>query len=139
LPAHAYRSGAAIDILHLGDLERAEWDRYKAVVFVNCFLLTDAQKRVLRRRIARNGRHLVWIMAPGYTDGARLDAGMIRDVTSMNIARHMLDRPPQATLRVPGLTGRLQVAKAFSPFFVVDDRSAEGNAVFLALGLSLVI
>ena len=126
LPAHAYRSGAAIDILHLGDLERAEWDRYKAVVFVNCFLLTDAQKRVLRRKVARNGRHLVWIMAPGYTDGARLDAGMIRDVTSMNIARHMLNQPPQAILRVPGLTGRLQVAKSFSPFFVVDDRSAEG-------------
>jgi hypothetical protein len=124
LPVHAYRSGAAIDIFHLGDLERAEWDRYKAVVFANTFLLTDAQKNVIRRKIARDGRHLIWLMAPGYTDGARLDAGLMRDVTGMNLVHHELAQPPQATLRVPGLTCQLKVTKAFSPFFVVDDSAA---------------
>ena len=52
LPPHLYRSGAAIDIFHLGDLERAEWDRYKAVVFANAFLLKPAQKDFIRRKVA---------------------------------------------------------------------------------------
>jgi hypothetical protein len=69
LPPHAYRSGAAIDIFHLGDLERAEWGRYKAVVFVNCFLLTSVQKNFIRRKVAANRRHLFWIMAPAISTG----------------------------------------------------------------------
>ncbi len=43
----------------------------------------------------------------------------------MNLVRHELVQPPQAdAARVPGLTCQLKVAKAFSPFFVVDDPAA---------------
>ncbi len=124
LPTHAYRSGAAIDIFHLGDLNRAEWGRYKCVVFANCFLLTPAQKDVIRRRVARDGRHIVWLVAPGYTDGARIDAAMIRNVTGINVTRHTLNAPPQATIQIPGLTAKLQVSKTFSPLFTVNDPAA---------------
>jgi len=124
LPIHAYRSGAAIDIFHLGDLGRAQWGRYKCVVFANCFLLTPAQKDVIRRNVARDGRHIVWLVAPGYNDGAKLDPAMIRDVTGMTIARHELAAPPQATIILPGVSAKLQVAKTFSPFFTVNDPAA---------------
>lgn len=124
LPVHAYRSGAALDIFHLGDLERAEWDRYKCVIFANAFLLTDAQKDFIRRKVAAQGRHVVWLMAPGYTDGRRNKTGFISDVTGMTIARRDLREPPQATVQFAGQTSKLQVPKPFSPFFVVEDTSA---------------
>ncbi|MEO8301716.1 MAG: hypothetical protein ABI608_07980, partial [Rhizomicrobium sp.] len=124
LPPHLYRSGAAIDIFHVGDLERAQWERYKAVVFANTFLLTPSQKNFIRRTVAANGRHLFWIMAPGYTDGLRNDVRWIGETTGMNIVRHDLGGPPRATARFSGQTRPLQVAKAFSPFFVVEDRAA---------------
>ena len=129
LPPHAYRSGAAIDIIHLGDLERAEWSRYKAVVFANCFLLSDAQKNFIRRKVAANGRHLVWIMAPGYLDGVKSNAGWIGDVTGMTITRLELDRPPQATLRFAGRDRPLRLQKPFSPFFVVQDSAATSMGI----------
>jgi hypothetical protein len=124
LPPHIYRSGASIDIFHLGDLERAEWGRYKAVVFANTFMLTSAQRDFIRRKVAVNGRHLFWIMAPGFTDGLRNNEGWIRDITGMNIVRRALDQPPQATLRFGGQTRQLKTAKTFSPFFVVEDATA---------------
>lgn len=124
LPPHLYRSGAAIDIFHLGDLERAEWDRYKAVVFANAFLLKPAQKEFIRRKVAADGRHIFWIMAPGYTDGLRNNARWIGEMASMTIVRRDLTAPPNASVRLSGQTRVLQVAKSFSPFFVVDDASA---------------
>jgi hypothetical protein len=124
LPVHAYRSGAALDIFHLGDLERAEWDRYRCVIFANAFLLTQTQKDFIRRKVAAQGRHVVWLMAPGYTDGLRNNAGWISDVTGMTIARRDLGAPPQATVRFAGQTSQLRVPKAFSPFFTVEDGAA---------------
>jgi hypothetical protein len=124
LPVHAYRSGAAIDIFHLGDLERAEWDRYKCVIFANAFLLTEAQKAFIRRKVAAQGRHIVWLMAPGFTDGQRNNAGWISEITGMTIARRALNQLPQATVHFAGQTRKLHVPKAFSPFFVVEDVAA---------------
>ncbi len=121
---HAYRSGTGLDIFHLGDLERAEWDRYKAVVFANTFLLTDAQKRFIRRKVAANGRHLLWTMAPGITDGARKNDAWISEVTGMTVARRELTGPPQATLRFAGQTRALGMPKSFKPFFAVTDPAA---------------
>lgn len=124
LPPHVYRSGAAIDIFHLGDLERAEWHRYKAVIFANAFLLTPAQRDFIRRKVAVGGRHIVWIMAPGYTDGLRNDAQGISQIVGMNITRQALTAPPRATLTIGEPRRTLQAPKSFSPFFVVDDASA---------------
>ena len=124
LPAHAYRSGAAIDIFHLGDLERADWSRYKAVVFANTFLLSGAQRGYINRHVAKDGRHLVWLMAPGYTDGNSLNEARLSTVAGIGLRRAPLSMPAKATVSWPGDGCTLEMDKSFSPFFVVEDRSA---------------
>jgi hypothetical protein len=91
--------------------------------------LTDTQKNFIRRKVAANGRHLVWIMAPGYMDGSRSNSDWIGDVTGMTIVRHALDGPPQATLQTGGRDCRLQLQKPFSPFFVVKDKATTSLGV----------
>lgn len=125
LPTHLYRSGAAIDILHLGDIERADWQRYKCVIFANTFLLTDAQRDFIQRHVAQGGRHVVWMMAPGYVDGAKLDTRGVSSVTGIALERQVLAAPPRAKLAWPGGQCDLELAKTFDPFFVVKDSAAK--------------
>lgn len=124
LPAHVYRSGMSVDIFHLGDLERAEWDRYKVVLFANTFLLSAAQRAFITRRVAQKGRHLIWMMAPGYTDGTTLDEKRISSVSGIGLRRHALTAAPKISAAWPGGSASFETAKPFAPFFVVDDAAA---------------
>ena len=83
--ASAFHSGAALNMVHLGDLKLVDWKKYRAVVFANTFLLTPEQKKFIRERVARDGRHLVWLYAPGYTDGRTLNTQFISEVVGMTI------------------------------------------------------
>jgi hypothetical protein len=71
---NAYRSGAAIDKVLISDLERLDLGRCHVVVFPSAFCLTQARRRFIAERVARKGRMLVWVYAPGYTDVAGPDA-----------------------------------------------------------------
>lgn len=123
LPTHLYRSGAAIDIFHLGDLERAEWNRYRCVIFANTFALTESQLAFIRSHVARDGRHLVWMMAPGFTDGSKLDDGRVSKVTGFTLSRHDSAGPLRTRITYPGGECALE-SKSFAPFFVVHDTDA---------------
>jgi hypothetical protein len=126
LPIRVYQSGAVADVFHLGDLERADWDRYRVVIFANTFLLDVAQKRAIRERVVRGGRHVVWVMAPEYTDGERLDAGFIGDVTGIRVERAETSGGVTMDVRAPGLPAvEISVARGFQPVFVAADASAE--------------
>lgn len=127
--ADAYRSGAAFDTVLLDDLPRLDLGRYKAVVFAFTPYLSDEHVAFVRERVAVPGRTVVWVYAPGYTDGETLDAGRISDVVGMKTAKREQVLPPQLLLRegslAPGfpetrIDSQIQDAWTGPAFHVVD-------------------
>jgi hypothetical protein len=55
-----YQSCCMDDLFELKTL-----DAYKVIVFANLFCVTDARLALLRERILRNGRTVLWLHAPG--------------------------------------------------------------------------
>ena len=95
----AWRSGAAIETIHLRDLEKADLDRFRVVVFANTWLITAAQRKFVRQKVIAGGRHVVFQGVPAYCDGKTLTIEFSREVT--------------------GLELRLTQTQAFQPAFTV--------------------
>ena len=90
------RSGAAFDSIYLKDLEKAELDRYKTVIFAGTPLLTDEQKELISRRLKNNKRHLVWCYAPGFSNGKTLDVNFISELTGLAVSETGAENPALA-------------------------------------------
>jgi hypothetical protein len=148
LTANMYHSGVVFDQVYLGDLKRVDMNRYKAVIFANTLCLTDAQKHWIQDNVAKDNRHMIWIYAPGFSDGTRLSDAFVRDVTGIDVQRvhttvspvvsvestklpasRFSDKPSVLNGNGPVLpSSRLQETKQGSPLnplFVVTDTSAE--------------
>lgn len=113
----AWRAGAALETVHLRDIEKVDLRRFRVVVFANTWLLSAPQRRFIRDRVMRDGRTVVFQGLPGYCDGERLSAAFSREVTG-------LDLRPRSGL-------------AFSPAFSVGDAapglSRHGNTWFSSI------
>jgi hypothetical protein len=72
IPPAIFKSGAVHDVVYLDDLDKVNIDQYKAVVFVNTWVFNDAQKKLIKDKIAKNNRSLIWIYAPGYSNEKEL-------------------------------------------------------------------
>ena len=85
VPIEAYKSGASVATCYLSDVEGMDLSPYKAVVFVNCFLLRPEQRQRIRQHAAKAGRSLVWLTAPGYNDGRTLDVRHVEACVGMRL------------------------------------------------------
>lgn len=83
----AYQSGAAVETIHLRDLERVALERFRVVVFANTWLLRAGERRMIREKVMAGGRHVVFQGLPGYCDGERLDAAFSREATGLPLER----------------------------------------------------
>jgi len=63
--------GAPHDSILVDGLARAEMKRYKFVIFLNCFHLTDAQRELIRRTVLKRQRTVLWCYAPGLFNGPK--------------------------------------------------------------------
>jgi hypothetical protein len=126
LPVGIFRSGIVHDVIDLNDLERINLDQYKAIVFVNTFVLTQDQRNIIQTKVQKNKRHLIWIYAPGYSDGQKLNAGFMKQVTGVKVEPIMNEQLNSITvdsLFVKGYT--FSVANSYvRPSFVVRDKTA---------------
>ena len=77
------KSGVAYDSIFLKDLEKAELDRYKTIIFAGTPLLTDTQKEFINTNLKNNNRHIVWCYAPGFSNGKKLDVNFISEITGI--------------------------------------------------------
>ena len=76
-------AGAAYDEIYLPDLDLAEMDRYKCVIFTNCVLLTEADREMVVRRC--EGKTVLFTGAAGYTDGKSASLANIEALTGMKV------------------------------------------------------
>jgi hypothetical protein len=127
-----YRSGASFHMAWLCDLDLIDWSRYRAVLFANSWLLTNAQKAFIRDTVARDGRHLLWTYAPGYSDGERLSVEAITEATGITIGRIETRLPARA----PGLAA---MQRRVEPLFASLDPDARIIASFEGTAIPAVV
>ncbi|MCY2954682.1 MAG: beta-galactosidase [Planctomycetota bacterium] len=94
--------GAPHDSILVDDLELAEVDRYKLVVFLNCFHLTEGQRDLIRRRLLNRGRCVLWCYAPGLFDGERESVEAMRDLCGLRLTLAKDPTPVRARIELTG-------------------------------------
>ncbi len=101
--------GAPVDYLNLADLEKPEvQQQYKVYVFLNAYHLDAAQRELVRTRLQRDGKTLVWLWAPGISGyGKGLGVEGLADITGMKFegstqwANPTIDLAKEEGLRKP--------------------------------------
>ena len=126
MPLAVYRSSAVFDPIHINDLDKVDLAQYKIVMFANTFRLSRAEKTFIRDKVAADGRHLLWVYAPGYTDGQHNRTAFVSDVTGVHLKQLRFTRPPEIIVdnRIADSLTMKAGEKPFEPLFVVEDENA---------------
>ncbi|MDW8073749.1 MAG: beta-galactosidase [Nitrososphaerota archaeon] len=80
-----YRIGTRIDIYLHDALADPKMPEYKLYIFLDTFYLTKEERRVIRERVQRSGKTVVWMLCPGFLseDGFLNEA--MEELTGMKI------------------------------------------------------
>lgn len=60
--------GAPCDQYYHNDMANPDMPSYKLYVFMNCLVLTEEEKKVIREKLRRDGATAIWIYASGVVD-----------------------------------------------------------------------
>ena len=79
-----HRTGAPFDFVLLPQLESLDVRPYRVIVWLGCLRVDPALRDKVRA--ASQGRSVVWLWAPGITDGVRFGPELVRDLTGFAVA-----------------------------------------------------
>jgi hypothetical protein len=118
-----FHIGAPIDIYLFSDLTdgRVPLERYKLVILLNPWHLTDQQRGFIKTNVQRNRRWMLSFYAPGFLGKGRPGTEPIGDLIGINVK--MDEKPGLLTLTANGTTYGTKTEVA--PVFFADDRDAE--------------
>lgn len=132
LPLALFYAGAAFDAIHLDDLGLVDFSTYKAVIFANTWLLDERDRHLIREKVAKEGRHLFWVYAPGFSDGKALRPEAVSDATGIQLERIFYEKTPAVQAKPDLFYLPKQTAwKALDPLFAIRDPGAEIIACYV--------
>ncbi|HZF64417.1 MAG TPA: hypothetical protein VEZ55_08035, partial [Chitinophagaceae bacterium] len=117
------RAGAATDHIYIFDIDRVNLDQYKAVVFMNTYMMSSGERLLIKNKVAKNNRTLIFNYLPGYTDGSKLDVKWVTQVTGMKLQKLVLNDTP--VVEVKDMNIRYQFAAPVHPLYVINDPATE--------------
>ena len=82
--AELYRTGAPFDWYLIDDLDAIKDRDYKVYVFMDCFYLTEQQRKTIESLRADN-RTLIWFYAPGYASPENLSKERTEELTGFRL------------------------------------------------------
>lgn len=92
--------GAPHDSILVDDLALADVNRYKLVIFLNCFHLSNAQRRLIRMRVLNRNRTVLWCYAPGLFNGRHTSVHAMQELTGLRLALAATPDRVQARIRL---------------------------------------
>ncbi|MDD4025137.1 MAG: hypothetical protein PHN85_04350, partial [Kiritimatiellae bacterium] len=118
--------GAPNDFYLFDDLKDLDLSRFRMLVFVNAFALSEEQRAMIRERCMNDKRLLVWVYAPGLIKD-NLSADNISSLLGMKVRMEATHPKAQISVKFPGETKVYNYEGAeVSPFFhVVEGADAE--------------
>ena len=72
------RLGTPYDVFSFSDIGKADFSQYKLVVFPETFEISSEREKTLREHLLGNGRTVLWMFAPGVTDGRDIQADRVK-------------------------------------------------------------
>lgn len=122
----SFYAGVIFDPVLISDLDKIDFSQYKMVVFGNTFVMDNKTKELIRTQVAGGGRHLLWCYAPGFSDGKRLSADFVRQVTGIHLTQTACaDTPAVAIDERVGTIADQKPAGLCDPLFAIDDSQTE--------------
>ena len=118
-----FHVGAPVDMYLFSDLTdgRVPLERYKLIVLLNPWHLTDRQRDFIKTKVQRDGRWMLSFYAPGFLGKGGPGTEHIRDLIGMNV--QMDTNPGLLTLTSNGKT--YGTKKAIAPVFFSDDAKSD--------------
>lgn len=132
----ALRSGTAGDHVYLFDLQKVDLKRYKAVVFVNAYKMSAADRQFIREKVAQNGRTLIWNYLPGYTDGRENNFGFVSELTGMQLRAIESPDKPKVHFSKPDISWTFE--SAVQPLVAIAEPGVEILGRLDSLGHSVI-
>lgn len=81
------KTGVNFREIYLDDLEKVDKTQYKCVVFVNMFLLKGEKRALVEKFVRESSADIVWMFAPGYSDGRRLSEDLMYSLTGFKLKK----------------------------------------------------
>jgi hypothetical protein len=125
IPPAIFKTGVLHDVINLADLDKVNIDQYKAVVFVNAWIINDRQKALIKNKIEKNNRNLVWIYAPGYGNEKELNSNFMEQLTGIKIKQ--VAAAVATMIVADSITTNRKLFSAshtVDPLFIADDKKA---------------
>jgi len=119
----ALRSGTASDQIYLFDLDKVDLNKYKAILFMNVYKLSDMQKQFINTNVAANGRTLIWNYLPGYTDGRSNSLEFVKSLTGFDIKPYGSNKTPVVSIKENGVNYKFE--GPVQPMAIITDQKAE--------------
>ena len=85
--AELYRTGAPFDWYLIDDLETIKDREYKVYVFLDCFYLTEQQRKTVES-LRSDQRTLIWFYAPGYASQEDLSKQRMEELTGFRFEQN---------------------------------------------------
>jgi len=95
------RIGAPYDVYLLDELKHLDLTRYRMLVFLDAFVLSDAERQLIRTRCMRDQRLLVWLYAPGLIRNDRLAVENVASWLGMELASQPTQPETKVRLDLP--------------------------------------
>ena len=78
------RIGAPFEVFSFNDIPMIEdFDRYKFIIFNSSIEITPEKMEILRRHVLKNNRVILWMYAPGASDGKTLSFDRCENLTGV--------------------------------------------------------
>jgi hypothetical protein len=113
----ALRSGAVADHVFLFDLPKLDLAPYKAVFFVNCFVIDTAMRHFIQEKIACCGRTVIWNYLPGYVHPKGNSIENVQNLTGFTLEKRT--SAPKPAVRTAW--GQYKFDFPLQPMFVLGD------------------
>lgn len=92
--------GAPFDQYQLDDISLPAMDQYKVYIFLNAFNIDDIRREKIRKLLEKPGKTVVWLYAPGFSDGNSLSVDNIRRLTGFKVEMENRVGLPEAKIDV---------------------------------------
>ncbi len=117
------RCGVSFDCIYADDLDKAELERYKCVIFTNAYMLTP-EKRTKIRELLKN-TVTVWLGVQGYCDGNTLSEKNLSETVGIALCRAEFGNENRPIKGVGLLEGTEHAFPDKAPVFKACDADAE--------------
>ena len=77
------RMGAPFEVFSFNDLPRADLSGYRLIVFPGIFEVTPEKEEILNKYVFNNNRTVLFIYAPGISNGKNLDSARVKELTGI--------------------------------------------------------